>query len=252
MSDRNTKMKEVFNALFKCDPNYSQSKDPELMEILQKFIFGDIFSAGELTNKERELITVVSIATLQCLPQLKAHINAALNVGNSPLEIREALYTLCPFIGFPRTLNSLEVFNTVMTERKINLPLENGKLIKDEERYEKGKEIMQKNYSDALEKMLKDVPGGIGNKTSKFLTEIYSGDIETRKFLDIKTKELIYVICLVALNSTSILKPHLAGAVKSGNSYEKVAAALLQTAPYVGFATPVTAMIMLKELKEGH
>ena len=251
MTNRDKKMKEVFNELFKCDPNYHQSKDPELMEILQKFIFGDIFSSGVLTNKERELITVVCIATLQCLPQLKAHINGALNAGNSPLEIREAFYTLCPFIGFPRTLNSLEVFNTVMNEKNIKVPLENGKLIKDEERFEKGKEILEKNYGDALEKMLKDVPGGIGNLTSKYLTEIYAGDIETRKFLDVKTKELIYAICLVALNSTTILKPHLAGAVKSGNSYEKVAAALLQTAPYVGFATPITAMIMLKEIKEG-
>ena len=249
MTDRISNMNKVFNVLFKCPPSYPQSKDPELMEILQKFIFGDIFATGELTNKERELITVVCLATIQCLPQLKAHIYGALNAGNSPLEIREAIYTLCPFIGFPRTLNSLEVFNSVMDEKKIKVPLESGKTIKDNERFDKGKEILNKNYGDALPKLLNGVPGGIGDKTAQFLTELYAGDIETRKFLDVKTRELIYVICLVALNSTSILKAHIAGAIKSGNSPEKIAAALLQASPYVGMATPIEAMIILKEIQ---
>ena len=249
MTDRIGKMNKVFNELFKCPPSYASSKDPELMEILQKFIFGDIFSVGDLTNKERELITVVCLATIQCLPQLKAHINAALNVGNTPLEIREAIYTSCPFIGFPRTLNSLDVFNSVMQDKKINVPLESGKTIKDEDRFKEGKQILEKNYGDALAKLLNGVPGGIGDKTAHFLTEIYAGDIETRKFLDVKTRELIYVICLVALNSTSILKAHIAGAIKSGNSPEKFAAALLQASPYVGMATPIEAMFILKELQ---
>ena len=69
-----------FKQLFKVNANEFKSNDPELMEILQKYIFGDIFSIGDLTIKEREMITVVCLASIQCLPQLKAHLNAALNV----------------------------------------------------------------------------------------------------------------------------------------------------------------------------
>ena len=58
-----------FKQLFKANANEFKSNDPELMEILQKYIFGDIFSIGDLTIKEREMITVVCLASIQCLPQ---------------------------------------------------------------------------------------------------------------------------------------------------------------------------------------
>ena len=140
-NERDKKTIDAFQKLFGANPNNFKSNDPELMKILQIYIFGDIFETGELTFKERELITVLCLTVIQCLPQLKAHINAALNIGNTPLEIREAIYTCFSFIGFPRTLNALEVFNNIMKEKNITLPLESGKTIKDEERFEKGLEI---------------------------------------------------------------------------------------------------------------
>ena len=239
-----------FKQLFKVNANEFKSNDPELMEILQKYIFGDIFSIGDLTIKEREMITVVCLASIQCLPQLKAHLNAALNVGNTPLELREALYTCFNFLGFPRTLNALDIFNTVMKDRKINLPLESGKTIKDEERLNKGLEIQKPLFGDALNKMLANVPGGIGDKMAQLITETYFGDTYTRKFLDQKTREIINVITLVALGNYQILKPHLATAIKLGNSKEKMAAVFLQCAPYVGDANAISAMLVLSEISQ--
>ena len=239
-----------FKQLFKANANEFKSNDPELMEILQKYIFGDIFSIGDLTIKEREMITVVCLASIQCLPQLKAHLNAALNVGNTPLELREALYTCFNFLGFPRTLNALDIFNTVMKDRKINLPLESGKTIKDEERLNKGLEIQKPLFGDALNKMLANVPGGIGDKMAQLITETYFGDTYSRKFLDQKTREMINVITLVALGNYQILKPHLATAIKLGNSKEKMAAVLLQCAPYVGGANAISAMLVLSEIAQ--
>src|SRR5437773_10732416 len=68
--------------------------DPELMEILRRFIFGDVFDTGMLADRTRELITVTVLACLQTLPQLRSHTAAALNVGVEPVEIREAVYQL--------------------------------------------------------------------------------------------------------------------------------------------------------------
>ena len=247
-NERDKKTIDVFQQLFKCNPNDFKSNDPEFMKILQNYIFGDIFATGELTFKERELITVICLTVIQCLPQLKAHINAALNVGNTPLEIREAIYTCFSFIGFPRTLNALEVFNNIMKERNISLPLESGKTIKDEERYEKGSEIQKPIFGDALDKMLKGVPGKIGEINAKLTTETYFGDTYTRKFLDTKTRELINVVILVALGNNGLLKPHIGAAIKLGKSKEKVAVTMLQCAPYVGGANAISAMLVLSEI----
>jgi len=252
-NERDKKTIDVFQELFKCNPNDFKSNDPEFMKILQNYIFGDIFSTGDLNHKERELITVVCLTTIQALPQLKAHINAALNVGNTPLEIREAIYTCFNFIGFPRTLNAIDVFNGIMKEKKISLPLESGKTIKDEERLSKGLEIQKTVLGDALNKMLEKVPGKIGEKTAQFVTETYFGDTFTRKFLDHKTRELVNVVTLIGLGNTQILKPHIISAIKFGNSKEKIAATMLQCAPYVGAANALSAMLVLidvcKDLK---
>lgn len=52
------------------------------------------------------MITCVCLATMQQLPQLKGR--AALNVGVTPIELREAIYQCSPIIGFPKVLNALE------------------------------------------------------------------------------------------------------------------------------------------------
>ena len=99
-----------------------QGTDPEMMDILQKFIFGEVFRTGDLDKKTRELITCTILATMQTLPQLNAHAKAALNVGVTPIELREAIYLCAPFIGFPKTLNALNTINEVFKQQGIALP----------------------------------------------------------------------------------------------------------------------------------
>ena len=78
------------------------------------------------------------LACLQTLPQLKAHTAAALNVGVQPIQIREAIYQLAPFIGFPRTLNAVATINEVFQDRGIELPLPAQGTVSDADRYPKG------------------------------------------------------------------------------------------------------------------
>ena len=39
-----------------------------MMDILQKFIFGEVFATGNLSLKQREMITCVTLAAMQALP----------------------------------------------------------------------------------------------------------------------------------------------------------------------------------------
>ena len=135
-----------------------------------------------------------------------------------------------------------------MKEKNITLPLESVKTIKDEERYEKGLEIQKPVFGDALDKMLQNVPGKIGEKTAKFSTETYFVDTYTRKFLDVKTRELINVIILIALGNMGLLKPHIGVAMKLGNSNEKIAAPMLQYIPYIGGANAISAILVSSEV----
>lgn len=115
--DRIELCKKNYTALFGGEALTGQGTDPELMNMLQKYIFGEVFRTGELDMKTREMITCITLTTMQTLPQLKAHAAAALNVGVTPVELRELVYLCAPFIGFPKTLNALTVVNEVFKER---------------------------------------------------------------------------------------------------------------------------------------
>lgn len=242
--------KKNYEKLFNSDWNPNVGSDPEMMAILQKYIFGEVFTVGNLDMKMREMLTVTSLAVQQTLPQLKAHINAALNVGVTPLEVRESLYQCAPFIGFPKTLNAIGVMNEVFKERGIKTPLEMTGTTDEKSRYEKGAAIQKPLYGDEISKALEGLPESMGDDVSRFLTEFCFGDIYTRKGLDVKTRELLIISILVTTGDTETLKSHVKGALKAGNSKEIITAAIIQCLPYVGFPNAIAALKCLKgELK---
>ncbi len=237
----NKNMKILFNGSMA-----ESGADVEMMQILQKYIFGEVFTVGKLDIKTRELITVVSLTTQQTLPQLKAHINGALNAGNTPLEVREAIYQCAPFIGFPKTLNALGVLNEVFKERNIEPPAA-AATVSENERYKKGKEIQEKLYGDEIKQAMKGLPDNLGDEAARFLTEVCFGDFYTRQGLDIKTRELLALAILVTKDDERTLRSHIKGSIKAGNTPETVAAAIIQCMPYTGTPNALHALKILKE-----
>ena len=240
--------KKNYKTLFGGEALTPKGDDPEMMAILQKYIFGEVFTVGELDIKTREMITVTSLAVQQTLPQLKAHIGRAMNAGATPIELREAIYQLAPFIGFPKTLNALSVLNEVFKEKGIETPLKSTATVKEEERYEKGFAIQNPLYGDEIKQVLTGLPDDMGADVARFLTEVCFGDYYTREGLDIKTRELLFVAALVTTGNNATLKSHIRGNLKAGNSKETITAAIIQCLPYVGFPNTIAALKTLKEV----
>ncbi|QPC44066.1 carboxymuconolactone decarboxylase family protein [Kaustia mangrovi] len=89
---------------------------PDFARYVLEFPFGDIYSRPGLDLKSRELATVAALTALgNAAPQLKVHIQAALNVGCSREEIVETIMQMAVYAGFPAALNGLfsakEVFD---------------------------------------------------------------------------------------------------------------------------------------------
>ena len=201
--DRIEVCKQNYRTLFGGEALTRQGTDPEMMDILQKFIFGEVFQTGELTLKQREMITCITLATMQTLPQLKAHAGAALNVGVTlkahagaalnvgvtPEELREVMYLTAPFIGFPKMLNAVGAVNEVFKERGISLPLEKQGTVTEETRHKAGKAIQDKHYPGGIASVMEGVPGDMGKDVERFLTDYFFGDIYSRGALDPGSRE---------------------------------------------------------------
>ncbi|WP_204660797.1 carboxymuconolactone decarboxylase family protein [Dyadobacter sandarakinus] len=239
-----------YKELFAQDITASKT-DPELMTILQSVIFGEVFYIGNLNDKTRELITITALTTNQTLPQLIPHTNAALNVGVTPIEIREVIYQCAPFIGFPKVLNAMEVVNKVFEQKGIKVPLEMQGTVTEASRHEKGVEQQVPLYGDKMKQNMQDLPAGLGNELADLLTESCFGDFYIRNGLDLKTRELMVFCALATLGGTEKqMASHAAGNMKAGNNKETLISAMVQLYPYVGFPRAANAIYTIREVKE--
>ncbi|EET60883.1 alkylhydroperoxidase AhpD family core domain protein [Marvinbryantia formatexigens DSM 14469] len=250
--DRIELCREKFKELFGGEPVKNEGTDPEFMRILQRFIFGEICYTGDLDNQIRELITIVVLAVNQTLPQLKAHTQASLNVGCTPVEIREAIYQCAPFIGFPKTLNAIAVINEVFTEQKIALPIQSQETIPDDQRYQAGLAVQEQFYGNEWKGRYEWLTEEYAEAVPRFLTEFCFGDFATRTGLDAKRRELLILVIHAALGCAGDqIKSHTKGAMKAGNTPDTITGALLHAMPYMGFPRLLDALNAVGEILEG-
>ena len=249
VSDRQTHADATYERLFGLRDAAAPDNDPELMRILRGLIFGDVFDTGVLDDQTRELITVTVLACLQTLPQLTSHTGAALNVGVEPVAIREAVYQLAPFIGFPRTLNAVATINEVFVTRGIPLPLPEQGTVTDSERYTRGLAVQAPLYGNEIKDNLADLPDPFNTALPRFLTEFCFGDFYSRDGLTVARRELLVLCALATIGDTAAqLGPHGRACIQTGNSKTTVVAALAHCFPYIGFPRAVAAIRAVKDL----
>jgi len=85
-----------------------------IQNYLSAYCFGDFYTRKGLDLKTRELLTFVMLATLGgCENQLRAHTSANIKVGNTREILIETITQCQPYIGFPRTLNAINIINEI-------------------------------------------------------------------------------------------------------------------------------------------
>lgn len=239
--------RQNYHTLFGGEALTGEGTDPEMMGILQKFIFGEVFQTGSLTLKQREMITCITLATMQAFPQLKAHAGAALNVGVTPEELREVMYLTAPFIGFPKALNAVGIVNEVFRERGISLPLAEHGTVTEDNRHETGKAIQDRLYPGGIASVMEGLPSDMGKDVEQFLTDYFFGEIYSRGALDLQMRELLGYCILATMEAESQLQSHYHGNINVGNTPEMLAAAVIQCLPYIGFPAAIKALRIIRQ-----
>ncbi|WP_068827564.1 carboxymuconolactone decarboxylase family protein [Pseudomonas sp. BMS12] len=95
---------------------------PDLGRYIIEFGFGDIYRRPGLDLQSRELATVAALTALgHCQPQLRVHLNGALNVGCAPQAIVEVILQMSLYAGFPAALNGMFLAREVFAERGVSV-----------------------------------------------------------------------------------------------------------------------------------
>lgn len=90
---------------------------PDFARHIIEFPYGDIYSRGVLSPRERQIATIASLTTLgNAKTELKAHIQGALNVGCSRQDVVEVIMQMAVYAGFPAAVNGMLAAKEVFAE----------------------------------------------------------------------------------------------------------------------------------------
>jgi 4-carboxymuconolactone decarboxylase len=222
--------------------------DPDFYNMMKPFIYGEVYFQGNLDVKMRELITLVVLTTNQTLDEIKLHVGASLNVGLTPIQIKEAVYQCAPYIGFSKTQNSINQVNEAFKERNISLPVESQRQTTEENRHEEGLKSQKMIFGHTIDKIQESTPENQKHIQS-YLSAYCFGDIYTRSALDLKTRELLTLCILCALGGCeNQVRGHIQGNLNMGNNKETLLSALTQCIPYIGFPRTLNALACINEM----
>lgn len=224
------------------------SSDGEFLSNYINFAFDEVVAHSKLDEKERLLLTLGSLVATQSISEYKIMLQASLNMGVSPIAIKEVLYQATPYVGIGRVLECLMATNEIFTNRGIKLPLKPQGTTNRDNRQAKGLEVQRKFFGEAIDKGNASAPRD-EKHIRAFLSANCFGDYYTRDGLELQFRELLTFAILLSLGGAdSQLKAHIQGNLNVGNDRAKLIATITALIPYVGYPRALNALSALDEI----
>lgn len=223
--------------------------NPDFDNILHSFLMGDVWSYGNLTDRQRMLVTITAMTATKNQNALPVQVEAAMNMGLTPVEITEIFHQIAPYIGFPDAMKGLVTVNQVFVQKAIQLPLPSQSTTTEENRSAKGLQVQKDIFGeDNINKMQTAAPER-QKHIQEYLSAFCFGDTYTRDGLNLQDREMLTMVVLACLGGCEPqLKGHIQGNINIGNSKETLLGALTQCIPFIGFPRTLNAVSCLNEV----
>jgi 4-carboxymuconolactone decarboxylase len=88
---------------------------PKLLELTDNVLLGDVWERPELSKRERSLITVSALISLNRTEQLPFHLNKALENGVTRDELVEVITHLAFYAGWPNAMTAVRIAKEVFS-----------------------------------------------------------------------------------------------------------------------------------------
>jgi 4-carboxymuconolactone decarboxylase len=86
---------------------------PKLADLTDEVLFGDIWERADLSKRDRSLVTVSALVTLNRSEQLPFHLNRALENGVTQAELVELITHLAFYSGWPTAASAVNTLKTL-------------------------------------------------------------------------------------------------------------------------------------------
>ena len=225
------------------------AKDPELFEIFDNFVLGEVLGHGGLDARTRLMCILASNVASQGRAAFRATLDAALGAGVTPVEVKEVLYQAVPYVGMAKVADFIGAANDVLEARGVGLPLEGQSTTTPADRFEKGLAVQRSIFGAGHIDAMREAAPENQKHIQQYLSDNCFGDFLTRGVLDVKTRELVTFSLLVSLGGCEPqVKGHIAGNANLGNDKAVLLAVVTQLLPSIGYPRTLNAIGCLNEV----
>jgi len=223
--------------------------DPELIEIFDNFAFDEVISHDDLDVKLRVMVQLASMIASQALSEYRVMLGAALNVGITPVEIKEIVYQAVPYVGMAKVFDTLRITNEVFTEKGIALPLPPQSTTTPENREKKGYVVQEQIIgTEFIESLYATAPKDLLH-IQHYLSGNCFGDYLTRTGIDIPTRELLTLSMLISLGGCDAqVKGHVGANLNVGNNRALLINVVTQLLPFIGYPRTLNGLQAINEV----
>ena len=227
---------------------------PDLGKFIIEYAFGDIYTREGLDLKSKEIAVVAALTAMgTAQPQLKVHINGALNTGSNINELKEVILQMSVYSGFPSSINAMNILKEVLKERQehgITDSIGTTVSVKTNQadRLKIGENELSKLDSLQVAR-LKSTYDDFSPELVRFTLEYGYADIFSRDNLDKKYRQIATIAALTALgNAQPQLKFHIKAGLNVGLTQAEVKEIMLLMSVYAGFPSAINGTNLLKEV----
>jgi len=216
--------------------------DPEFIERFDNFAFDEVVGSDDLDDRTRMMAILAALLGCQGFDEFKVMLNAALNFGVSPVEIKEIVYQAVAYLGIGRVFPFLKATNEILEANGVSLPLPGQVTTTTEERLEAGVKAQVDIFGESMKEFWKSGPEDCSH-IHRWLTDNCFGDWYTRKGLNYQQREMITFCFLAAQGGCEPqLTSHAAANMRIGNDKEFLIKIISQCIPYIGYPRSLNAL----------
>ncbi len=220
---------------------------PDLGKYIIEYEFGDVYSRTGTSLKQKEVAVVAALTAMgNAVPQLKVHVNGAINVGCSIEELVEIMIQMSVYCGFPAAINGITVLKEVIKERDIKFnPISKNS---GENRFKIGTKWLEKLEEGHIQE-LKEKLDPIAPDMMNYIIGHAYGSVYSRKNLEASFRQIATISALTVKGTAQTqLAFHVKAGLSVGLTKEEIIETMILMSVYAGFPAAINGLNVAKDV----